>query len=39
MFGDELSAFESELREELQKLEPSGTFTESVTLEVLLARK
>lgn len=39
LFGDKVSEFEEELKRELLKLEPGGTFTESVRLQVLLAKK
>ncbi len=39
LFGDEVEAFEKDLREELLKLEPSGIFNEKVQLQALIAQK
>ena len=39
LFGDKLLVFEKELRSELLRIEPSGVFSEKVTLETLVAHK
>lgn len=39
LFGDIISEFEEEMKNELLKIEPSGIFTEKVRLQALLARK
>jgi hypothetical protein len=38
-FGDRIDEYEKELQKELLKVEPSGTFSQQVEVQALVARK